>query len=163
MGQSCFSGNKIQHSFQNENILTSFVDISRKDIQKINFMETFKDALGKHILAEFYECDSHLLNDALFLEKLFNQAARLAGATILGSHFHAFSPVGASGVVIIMESHFSIHTWPEYGYAAVDFFTCSPLMHYQKAYEYIAKKLHSQNHTFTTQNRGTALPQFQKK
>ncbi len=51
-------------------------------------------------------------------------AAKAAGTTIVTSVFHPFFPQGISGVVVIEESHLSIHTWPEYGYAAVDFFTC---------------------------------------
>jgi S-adenosylmethionine decarboxylase proenzyme len=53
-----------------------------------------------------------------------NQAAEMANTTIVKSVFHPFSPQGVSGVVVIEESHLSIHTWPEHGYAAVDFFTC---------------------------------------
>lgn len=120
-------------------------------------MKTFQDALGKHVLAEFYDCEADFLNDADFLKALLNEAAHISGATILGSHFHSFSPVGASGVVIIMESHFSIHTWPEYQYAAVDFFTCSPDMKYDLAYKLIAKALKSDKHTFQIHNRGEAL------
>ncbi len=120
-------------------------------------MKTFEDALGKHVLAEYYDCAIDRLNDAPFLQQLLNQAAQISGATILDSHFHAFSPVGASGVVIIMESHFSIHTWPEYRYAAVDFFTCSPKMNYDRAYTLIAEGLRSENHTFTVHNRGEEL------
>ena len=49
------------------------------------------------------------------------------GATVVSSHFHQFSPYGISGVVIIQESHLTLHTWPEYGYAAVDVFTCGDI------------------------------------
>ena len=51
-------------------------------------------------------------------------AAEAAGARIISSQFHRFSPLGVSGVVLIAESHLTIHTWPERGYAAVDVFTC---------------------------------------
>ncbi len=51
-------------------------------------------------------------------------AAKEAGATVISSNFHHFSPFGVSGVVVIQESHLAIHTWPEYRYAAVDLFTC---------------------------------------
>lgn len=52
------------------------------------------------------------------------EAAKAAGATVVGSVFHPFTPQGLSGVVVVEESHLSIHTWPERGYAAVDFYTC---------------------------------------
>lgn len=110
--------------------------------------------LGQHILAEFYECDPDKLNDVSFLEKTFNDAANLADATIVKSVFHPFSPVGVTGVVVIMESHISIHTWPEFGYAAVDFFTCSDQMNYQKAYNYLVEILESKKHFAEKVERG---------
>lgn len=110
--------------------------------------------LGQHILAEFYECNADKLNDVAFLEKTFNDAANLAEATIVKSVFHPFSPVGVTGVVVIMESHISIHTWPEFGYAAVDFFTCSDQMNYQKAYNYLVEILESKNHFAEKVERG---------
>jgi S-adenosylmethionine decarboxylase len=81
-------------------------------------------ALGRHILAEFYECDTAILNDVEKVELYMKRAALECGATIVNSVFHAFNPHGISGVVVIAESHLTIHTWPEYGYAAVDVFTC---------------------------------------
>lgn len=81
-------------------------------------------ALGRHILAEFYECDPDILNDSDLVEIHMKRAALECGATIVKSVFHTFNPHGVSGVVVIAESHLAIHTWPEYGYAAVDVFTC---------------------------------------
>ncbi len=82
------------------------------------------NALGRHLLVEFFDCDSQLLNAIGQVEEAMNAAARRAGATIVQSVFHRFEPHGVSGVVVIAESHLAIHTWPEYGYAAVDLFTC---------------------------------------
>jgi S-adenosylmethionine decarboxylase proenzyme len=82
------------------------------------------NALGRHILAEFYECDPEILNDVEKVEIYMKRAALECGATIVNSVFHTFNPHGVSGVVVIAESHLAIHTWPEYGYAAVDVFTC---------------------------------------
>lgn len=81
-------------------------------------------ALGRHILVECYDCDVDILNDTDLIEERMEEAARRAGATIVGTSFHNFNPHGVSGVVIIAESHLAIHTWPEYGYAALDLFTC---------------------------------------
>ncbi|NIS38431.1 adenosylmethionine decarboxylase, partial [Candidatus Saccharibacteria bacterium] len=81
-------------------------------------------ALGRHILAEFYECDKNSLNNAQHIEMAMKRAAIECGATIVSSTFQTFNPHGVSGVVVIAESHLAIHTWPEYGYAAVDVFTC---------------------------------------
>jgi len=81
-------------------------------------------SLGHQIVAEFYRCDANRLNDVDFVGKAMLDAAEKAGATIVSQTFHHFSPHGVSGAVIIAESHLAIHTWPEYGYAAVDLFTC---------------------------------------
>ena len=76
-------------------------------------------ALGNHILVEFMNCDPHIMNDVSAIERDMVAAAQKAGATVINSTFHHFSPYGVSGVVVIQESHLAIHTWPEYGYAAV--------------------------------------------
>ncbi|MCK5454668.1 MAG: S-adenosylmethionine decarboxylase proenzyme [Calditrichia bacterium] len=86
------------------------------------------NALGRHILAEFFNCDREILNDSGEIEILMKKAALACGATIISSVFHTFNPHGVSGVVVIAESHLAIHTWPEYGYAAVDVFTCGNLV-----------------------------------
>ncbi len=80
--------------------------------------------LGKHILADFFNCDPAILDDVQLIETFMKRAALRCGATIISSTFHMFNPHGVSGVVVIAESHLAIHTWPEYGYAAVDVFTC---------------------------------------
>ncbi len=80
--------------------------------------------LGRHILAEFYECDPAMLNDTGAIERAMNEAAAASGATVVQSVFHMFSPHGVSGVVVVAESHLAVHTWPEYGFAAVDYFAC---------------------------------------
>jgi spermidine synthase len=84
-------------------------------------------ALGNHILVEFMNCDPHIMNDVAGIERDMVAAAQKAGATVINSTFHHFSPWGVSGVVVIQESHLAIHTWPEYGYAAVDLFTCGDM------------------------------------
>ena len=82
-------------------------------------------ALGRHLLLELNGCNSKLLNDIKRVEDFMVAGAKLAKATIIGSHFHQFSPFGISGVVIIAESHVAIHTWPENRFAAVDVFSCT--------------------------------------
>ena len=94
-------------------------------------------ALGRHLLAEFFECDPKALDNLQFIEKVMKNAAIVSGATIINVSFHKFEPQGVSGVVVISESHLSIHTWPEYGYAAIDLFTCGDKVDPWKAYEYL--------------------------
>ncbi|MDX1446151.1 polyamine aminopropyltransferase [Lishizhenia sp.] len=84
-------------------------------------------ALGNHILVEFMGCSPEIMNDVSAIERDMVGAAQKAGATVINSTFHHFNPYGVSGVVVIQESHLAIHTWPEYGYAAVDLFTCGEM------------------------------------
>jgi S-adenosylmethionine decarboxylase len=101
--------------------------------------------LGKHLIAEFTNCDMSILDDLEQLEEFMKESVRISGATIVKSSFHRYNPQGVSGVVVIAESHISIHTWPEYGYAAVDFFTCGESVDPYKAYEYMKEKLNSKD------------------
>jgi S-adenosylmethionine decarboxylase proenzyme len=79
---------------------------------------------GRHLLLDLFGCAPEPLNDAALLQRLLTVAAEQAGAQIVAQVFHPFSPHGVTGVVVISESHLSIHTWPELGYAALDFYTC---------------------------------------
>jgi S-adenosylmethionine decarboxylase proenzyme len=98
-----------------------------------------KRYLGRHILAEFFECDPNILNSPEMVERFMTEAAIECGATIVQKCFHLFAPFGVSGVVIISESHLAIHTWPELGYAAIDFFTCGESCDPKVAYDYLKK------------------------
>ncbi|MCW8800755.1 MAG: adenosylmethionine decarboxylase [Desulfobacter sp.] len=82
-------------------------------------------ALGRHITIEYYDCASDVLLHKDAVESVLLRAAKESGATIISSSFHQFEPQGVSGVVIIAESHFTVHAWPEHNYAAVDIFTCA--------------------------------------
>jgi len=112
------------------------------------------DYLGNHLLVELYECDSKKLNDLGKLEMVLEEAVRISGATALKASFHQFAPQGVSGVIIIAESHFTIHTWPEYGYAALDIFTCGHSVDSQKALDYIEKELNVKTVSVTEMRRG---------
>jgi S-adenosylmethionine decarboxylase len=82
-------------------------------------------SVGSHILADFYGIAADRLRDSAALEGLLREAAISAGAKVLGSHFHSFGTAkGITGVVLLAESHISIHTWPESDFAAVDIFMC---------------------------------------
>ncbi len=78
---------------------------------------------GMHLLIDLWGASN--LDDPDLIDRELCAAAAAAGATILHSHFHHFTPNGGvSGVVVLAESHISIHTWPERGFAAVDIFMC---------------------------------------
>ncbi len=113
--------------------------------------------LGKHIIAEFYSCDVLKMDNIKNIENVFLSAAKKSGATIVDSKFHQFSPHGISGVVVISESHLTIHTWPEYGYAAVDIFTCGDLIDNNKCLQMIKEGLGSEVVSVTEMSRGALL------
>jgi S-adenosylmethionine decarboxylase proenzyme len=111
------------------------------------------NALGKHILAEFYDCGAGMLNEPEVIERAMNGAAEASGATIVQSVFHMFSPHGVSGVVVVAESHLAVHTWPEYGYAAVDYFSCGPVDG-EAAIRYLQEKFGAERVTIRKIDRG---------
>lgn len=110
--------------------------------------------LGRHLLAEFYDCNPNILNNVQLIEDAMTEAAIECGATVVTKNFHHFSPFGVSGVVIIAESHLAIHTWPEYGYAAVDLFTCGESCDPRVAYNHLQKKLNAQSGYYSELKRG---------
>ena len=112
------------------------------------------NALGKHLLLELKDCNREILNDLSFLRDILPAAASEAGATVLGNSFHQFEPQGVTGVVTLAESHLFIHTWPEYGYAAVDIFTCGTSVKPDRAAQIIVEKLQSKNHSMLEIQRG---------
>jgi S-adenosylmethionine decarboxylase len=82
-------------------------------------------ALGRHLLADMYGVTADLLRDEQALERLLIKAAEAAHAHVLSSHFRRFGgAAGVTGVVVLSESHISVHTWPEHGFAALDVFMC---------------------------------------
>jgi len=112
------------------------------------------DALGKHLLLELKGCDKEVLDDLDSLKGFLLAAAKEAGALVLGESFHRFSPQGVSGVVIIAESHLFIHTWPEYGYAAADIFTCGKTVQPEKAAQILIEKIGAKSHSMIEMQRG---------
>lgn len=118
--------------------------------------------LGRHILAEFYGCNSNILNSVERIEEAMSEAAVECGATVVGTKFHMFNPYGVSGVVIISESHLAIHTWPEFEYAAVDLFTCGDECDPMVAYEYLKEKFGAKSAIYTELKRGMLDPKTDK-
>jgi S-adenosylmethionine decarboxylase len=112
------------------------------------------DALGRHVLLELRDCNAEKLDDLPFLRDTMLHAAVETGATIIGEIFHQFAPQGVTGVVAIAESHLCIHTWPEFGYAAVDIFTCGANFDPTEAAKLIVDQLESRDPEITEVIRG---------
>ena len=83
-----------------------------------------RKVFGSQVVLDLYDCETDRLDDIAWVKETLINAARAAGATIVETVFHKFSPWGISGVVVIAESHLAIHIWPENRYAAIDVFTC---------------------------------------
>lgn len=111
-------------------------------------------ALGAHLLAELKDCNPAILKSLDEVRDALVSAAIEAKATIVDISFHEFNPFGISGMVVIAESHLSIHTWPEYGYAAVDIFTCGDLINPQVAAAYLIKRFECKNPSIVEMKRG---------
>lgn len=112
------------------------------------------NALGRHLLLELKDCNAEVLNDLDLLKNCLRDAAQKIGATVVNECFHEFSPHGISGVLVISESHLCIHTWPEYGYAAVDIFTCGDSTKPELAVKPLIEKLGSKNPSLIELKRG---------
>jgi S-adenosylmethionine decarboxylase len=103
---------------------TNEAHLGQDEVAKDYFVE--RDGMrfaGTHLLVDLWDASN--LADPAYIDRSLRAAASAAGATILHSHFHHFTPNGGvSGVIVLAESHISIHTWPERDFAAVDIFMC---------------------------------------
>ncbi len=108
----------------NQSLETALTEQAQLEVQKDYFVE--KDGVkfaGTHLLIDLWGACN--LDDPAQIDAALREGAVTAGATILHGHFHHFSPNGGvSGVLVLAESHISIHTWPERNFAAVDIFMC---------------------------------------
>tara|TARA_Y100000817_G_scaffold142026_1_gene111277 strand:+ start:1319 stop:1675 length:357 start_codon:yes stop_codon:yes gene_type:complete len=110
--------------------------------------------LGLQILLDLEKCNPDILDDIALIKDLLIKSAIESGATIVGESFHKFNPVGVTGIVSIAESHISIHTWPEYLYAAVDIFSCGETFNIEKSKDIIIDGLKPENSRIIRLDRG---------
>jgi len=119
-------------------------------------------SLGRHLLLELHDCSSEVLTNLATVKTAMVEAAKRAEATIIDAVFHEFNPFGISGVVVIAESHLSIHTWPEYRYAAVDIFYCGTTLKPAEAASYLVEQFGASRASCVEVSRGVfpgpALP-----
>jgi len=112
------------------------------------------EELGTHIVCELSGCNGALLTDVERVRDVMVSAAREARAEVMEVAFHRFMPQGVSGVVVIAESHLSIHTWPETGYAAVDIYTCGTSTDPWRALDFVARSFEAATMRTTEVKRG---------
>lgn len=114
-------------------------------------------ALGRHLLVELFDCDREILADCKKVKDILVEAARRARATIVDVSFHEFNPFGASGAVLIAKSHLTIHTWPEYCFAAVDVLFCDETMLPETAVDYCTEQFKAGRTSVREEPRGKGL------
>jgi S-adenosylmethionine decarboxylase len=115
------------------------------------------NALGRHLLLELFDCAPDAIDSLEAVKGALVEAARRAQATIVDVVFHEFNPFGISGVVVIAESHLSIHTWPEYRYAAVDIFSCGDMLKPEVAANYLVEQFAAERASVVEMQRGMFL------
>ena len=121
--------------------------------------------LGFHTLIELHGCDAKKINDTALVEKTLLEAAEIASLSVVNTTIHHFNPIGVSGVIVIKESHIAIHTWPEYKYVALDFFTCNESYELTEALAYIKTMFEAEIMELKEVKRGTInqlTPSFNK-
>ena len=117
-----------------------------KNIESIR--NYFNKNVGRHCILELYQCDHAKLNDEAFIRTTLTASAKIAGATLMNLLTHSFKPQGVTGLALLAESHISIHTWPEIGYAAIDVFTCGDHTMPEKACKLLFKDFLAKHFSF---------------
>lgn len=112
------------------------------------------DTIGHHYIAEASGCKPDVIGRVEAVERILVRAAEVAGVQVWSISFHRFDPNGVSGVVVISESHMSVHTWPEVGYVALDIFTCGDSAKPEKAVQWALKEFGATNVHITEVTRG---------
>jgi S-adenosylmethionine decarboxylase len=107
-----------------------------------------------HSIVEMFDCPPDLLDDAAAIERAVRDASEAAGATVVAHVAHRFSPQGVTAVAVLAESHLSVHTWPEYGYAAADIFTCGETTDPSAACKLLVERLRVGRFEVNTIDRG---------
>jgi S-adenosylmethionine decarboxylase len=118
-------------------------------------MVKFKHSpIGHHYIVEASGCNPKIIGSVEKVQQILVRAAEIAGAHVWSISFSKFPPSGVSGVVVISESHISTHTWPEYGYVALDIYTCGKHVDPEKAVVFAVEAFGSSTSHITEITRG---------
>jgi S-adenosylmethionine decarboxylase len=112
------------------------------------------ETIGHHYIAEASGCNPKIIGSIDKVQQILVKAAEVAGAQVWSISFSRFPPNGVSGVVVISESHISTHTWPEYGYVALDIYTCGKHVDPEKAVVFAVEAFGSTTSHITEITRG---------
>lgn len=103
------------------------------------------DTRGRHVLLELWGCNERALDNPSLVSTLLRKAAKASKSHPIASVTRHFDPQGVTGIMMVQESHFSVHTWPEEGYAAIDAFTCGMRCDPMKAVEVFKEGLKAES------------------
>lgn len=116
------------------------------------------EGIGIHCICELYDCPRKLLDDETFVRQALRESVDHGLATLLHEVSHRFHPQGVTALALVAESHVAIHTWPEFGYAAIDVFTCGRRANAEKACLHLVRVFEAGKYTLTRLDRGAELP-----
>ncbi len=114
-------------------------------------------AVGFQILADLYGIDSEIISRADSIYPIIEEAVKAGNLTKISSDYYQFQPKGASGVVLLAESHLSFHTWPEHGLVTLDIYTCGDPQGAETALDYILDNLKPDTIDCKRLRRGTSI------
>lgn len=117
------------------------------------------NTLGKHLILEMWGCCKDKIDNVDVVKDILVKATEVTRATLVDVVCHRFSPYGVTGVAILAESHVSVHTWPEYGYAAVDIFICGNTINPQNAASFITQAFLAKETSILEIKRGDVFSQ----
>jgi len=110
--------------------------------------------LGRHLIVELYGCDYDRINNLEYVENTLKEATKLGNMHMVNSFFHKFGEVGVSGVIVIEESHISMHSWPEFKYLALDIFACGENVDIEKSLSFLLRKFEASKYSASEIKRG---------
>ena len=110
--------------------------------------------LGKHAIIDLSGCNPELIGNNAFIQEILCQAAQIANITIVGELERHFEPSGYTAILLLEESHLSIHTWPEYNYVSVDLYSCNLDTDFEAVKNFLVDRLGAEKNVFTLIDRG---------
>lgn len=122
-------------------------------------MSNYLAPVGTHCILEIYGCPFTLLNSEEHIRETLTQASKQGMSTLLNLTSHKFDPQGVTALALLAESHISIHTWPETGYAALDVFTCGDHARPEQACEFLVQTMQASRYSLKVLPRGGASNQ----
>ncbi len=116
--------------------------------------------IGTHYILEMYNCPVDVLDNEGLIADAIKTAVERGGLTLLNLATHKFSPQGVTAIGLISESHISVHTWPEFGYCAVDVFTCGSPESAKIAVDHLLQVFKPEDYTIKKVKRGSKITPF---